>query len=111
MVTIQSASKGIFGLVLGIPQDAIELLPSVVPFGAGEYARREFDQTRRKSEDVDGGPRMPLARVQTSLIERFRHAWERQILDDHFRQRAKQLHLGGVFFQMFAVLRDAKTIG
>src|SRR5229473_6146196 len=96
---------------LGVPGDTGKLALAVLPLRAGENARRDLDEARGELEDREGGPGLTFAGSEGTLIQRFRHAIVREVLDDHFREVIEHLHLVGVFFQVRAIARDAGAVG
>jgi len=53
------------GLV--VPRHARKLALAIFPFGAGENARRHFDEPRRQLEDREGRPGLSVPRAEGAL--------------------------------------------
>jgi len=107
---LRLASAGMeFGL--RIPGDAGQLFFAGFPFGAGKDARGDIDQARSEFEDSGSVPGAAVAGAIFADIERFGHAGERNILNNHFGKEAERLHFERVIFQVTAISADAKAKG
>src|SRR5262245_11583037 len=54
---------------------------------------------------------MAVARAIFAGVESIGHASERDVLNNHFREKFESLHFQGIVFEMAAVASDAKTEG
>src|SRR5690349_22541443 len=84
----------------GVPGDARHLFFARSPFVAGKHARGDFDQARCELEHSRGIPRIAVARAVFPGVQGIRHAFKRDVLDDHFRKKPQRLHFERVLLQV-----------
>src|SRR5579884_1132212 len=95
---------------LRVPWDPGELLLARDPIGRREDARCGVNQPGRKLKDIDGGPWPAIARVQAAQVQHIGHARERQVLHDHFGEKAQYVHFRGILLEVAAISCDSQAV-